>query len=54
MAAFRTSQCQDCVEVLSQNLSPNFFSAWSTQYQKQVKKKNDIELKLSVTPFVNR
>ena len=46
MATFRTSQCQDCVKVLSQNLSSNVFSAWSTQYEKQVKK-SDIELKVA-------
>ena len=52
MATFRTSQCQDGVEVLksyneddrafvnlSQNLSSNFFSAWSSRYEKEVKKK---------------
>lgn len=67
MATFRSSQCQDGVEVLksydvrafvnlSQNLSSNFFSAWSSRYEKQVKKKkkNDCEVNLSVTRFLNR
>ena len=37
---------------LSQNLSSNFFSAWSSRYEKQVKK-NDCARAI-VTRFLNR